>query len=62
VGATPQPTTGVTADERWEKGRKIGIRREKRSFLTISRNHKKITNRKLDIPVNHKEANRNAQK
>jgi hypothetical protein len=29
-------------------------------FPAISRNRKKITNRKIDIPINHKEANRNA--
>jgi hypothetical protein len=60
VGATPQPTTGETANEKQEKGRRTGNRGKSDPFPAIGRNHKKITNRKIDIPINHKEANRNA--
>jgi hypothetical protein len=59
VGATPQPTTGETANEKQEKGQRTGNRGKSDPFPAISRNHKKITNRKIDILINHKEANRN---
>jgi hypothetical protein len=59
VGATPQPTTGKTANEKQEKGRRKGNQGKSDPFPAISHNRKKITNRKIDIPINHKKANRN---
>jgi hypothetical protein len=60
VGATPQPTTGETANEKQEKGQKTGNRGRSDPFPAIGRNCKKITNRKIDILIDYKEANRNA--
>jgi hypothetical protein len=60
VGATPQPTTGETVNEKQEKGWKTRNRGRSDPFLAIGRNCKKIINKKIDILIDHKEANRNA--
>jgi hypothetical protein len=59
VGATPQPTTGETANEKQEKGRRTGNQGKSDPFPIISHNRKKIINRKIDILINYKKANRN---
>jgi hypothetical protein len=59
VGVTPQPTTGETANKKQEKGQRTGNQGKSDPFPAISCNCKKIINRKINILINHKKANKN---